>query len=95
MGATVVPVIVASDKTHLTNHMGSKEAWPVYLTTSNIPKDVRKRVCSHSSILIGFPVTRLSIFKDSNRGDEVNIDEGLPELRELTVAESLDIYFVY
>ncbi|KAF8596890.1 hypothetical protein BDV93DRAFT_454099, partial [Ceratobasidium sp. AG-I] len=71
IGSTVVPVVLASDKTHLTNQMGGKEAWPVYLTIGNIPKDVRKRVSSHSSILIGYlPVTRLSIFKDSNRGDE-------------------------
>lgn len=76
--------------------MGGKEAWPVYLTIGNIPKDVRKRVSSHSSILIGYlPVTHLSIFKDSNCGNEVNIDEDLPELKELTLAGSLDIYFVY
>jgi hypothetical protein len=68
----LVPVITASDKTHLTTHMGGKEAWPVHLTIGNIPKDVRKRVSSHSSILIGYlPVTRLSIFNDATRGDEV------------------------
>ncbi|KAF8594043.1 hypothetical protein BDV93DRAFT_459758 [Ceratobasidium sp. AG-I] len=71
VGSTVVPIILASDKTHLTTQMGGKEAWPVYLTIGNIPKDVRKQVSSHSSILIGYlPVTRLSIFKDSTRGDE-------------------------
>jgi len=40
-GATIVPVICASDKTHLTNFSGDQHAWPLYLTISNIRKDIR------------------------------------------------------
>ena len=35
-GATIVPVICASDKTHLTNFSGAQHAWPLYLTIGNI-----------------------------------------------------------
>ena len=35
-GATIVPVICASDKTHLTNFSGDQHAWPLYLTIGNI-----------------------------------------------------------
>ncbi|KAG6807985.1 hypothetical protein H0H92_005807, partial [Tricholoma furcatifolium] len=31
-GAVVAPIILASDKTQLTNFQGNKSAWPVYLT---------------------------------------------------------------
>ena len=40
-GATIVPVICASDKTHLTNFLGDHHAWPLYLTIGNIRKDIR------------------------------------------------------
>jgi len=35
-GAPIVPVICASDKTHLTNFSGDRHAWPLYLTFGNI-----------------------------------------------------------
>jgi len=35
-GATIVPVIFASDKTHLTNFSGDQHAWPLYRTIGNI-----------------------------------------------------------
>jgi hypothetical protein len=39
-GATIVPVICASDKTHLTNFSGDQHAWPLYLTVGNIRNDI-------------------------------------------------------
>jgi hypothetical protein len=39
-GATIVPLIFASDKTHLTNLSGDKQAWPLYMTIGNIRKDL-------------------------------------------------------
>jgi len=41
-GAKIVPVICASDKTHLTNFSGDQQAWPLYLTIGNIRKDIRR-----------------------------------------------------
>ena len=40
-GATIVHVICASYKTHMTNVLGDQHAWPVYLTTVNIRNDIR------------------------------------------------------
>ncbi|KAJ7159504.1 hypothetical protein C8R46DRAFT_906545 [Mycena filopes] len=37
-GATLVPIILASDKTQLTRFSGDQQAWPVYLTIGNIDK---------------------------------------------------------
>ncbi|KAI6039428.1 hypothetical protein EDC04DRAFT_2867973 [Pisolithus marmoratus] len=39
-GATVVPIILSSDKTSLSVFSGNKKAWPMYLTIGNISKDL-------------------------------------------------------
>jgi hypothetical protein len=43
-GGVVAAVILASDKTHLTQFRGDKSAWPVYLTLGNIEKATRRQV---------------------------------------------------
>ena len=40
-GGTLVPLIFASDKTHLTNFSGDKSAWPLYMSLGNINKEIR------------------------------------------------------
>ncbi|KAG2048204.1 hypothetical protein BDR06DRAFT_976173 [Suillus hirtellus] len=40
-GAVVVPVILALDKTSLSQFCGDQEVWPVYLTLGNISKDIQ------------------------------------------------------
>jgi hypothetical protein len=54
-GATIEPVICASDKTYLTNSSGDEHAWPLYLTIGNIQKDIchtpRKRVWIHPGLI--------------------------------------------
>jgi hypothetical protein len=40
-GVTIVPVICASDKTHLTNFFIDQHASPLYLMIGNIRKDIR------------------------------------------------------
>lgn len=58
-GATIIPVIVSSDKTQLT-HFRDKMAYPIYLTIGNIPKDIRRKPSRHAQILIGYiPTTKL------------------------------------
>ena len=42
-GGTIAPVIIASDKTQLTQFSGTKAAYPVYLTLGNIPKALRRK----------------------------------------------------
>jgi len=51
--ATIVPVICASNKTHLTNLSGDQHGWPLYLTIGNIHKDICSTPEKHSCILVG------------------------------------------
>ena len=40
VGATILGVILASDKTHLTNFAGDKSMHTVYMSLGNIHKDI-------------------------------------------------------
>lgn len=63
-GATVIPIILSSDKTQLTLFRG-KSAYPVYFTIGNIPKAIRRKPSRHAQILIGYiPTTRLEHVKN-------------------------------
>ncbi|KAI1781898.1 hypothetical protein LXA43DRAFT_907374 [Ganoderma leucocontextum] len=62
-GATVIPVIISSDKTQLTV-FGNKTAYPVYMTLGNLPKDIRSKPSRRSQILLAYlPTTRLQHIK--------------------------------
>ncbi|KIK50210.1 hypothetical protein GYMLUDRAFT_123146, partial [Collybiopsis luxurians FD-317 M1] len=63
-GGTVVPVIIASDKTQLTQFSGNKAAYPVYLTIGNIPKSLRRKPGYRACVLIAY----LSVDKISTEG---------------------------
>jgi len=59
-GATVIPVLVSSDKTQLTLFW-NKMAYPIYLMIRNIPKDIHRKPSRHAHFLIGYiPVTKLT-----------------------------------
>jgi len=51
--ATIVPVICASDKTHLTNILGDQHAWPLYLKIGTLRKDIRHTPNKRTLILVG------------------------------------------
>ena len=58
-GATIIPIIISSDKTQLTLFR-NKSAYPIYMTIGNIPKEIRKKPSSRAYILLGYlPTTRL------------------------------------
>ncbi|KAI0310832.1 hypothetical protein OF83DRAFT_1295682 [Amylostereum chailletii] len=64
-GATIIPIIISSDKTQLTLFR-NRAAYPVYLTIGNIPKDIRRKPSRHAQILLGYlPTSRLSHMKDA------------------------------
>ncbi|KAJ7790991.1 hypothetical protein B0H14DRAFT_3115482 [Mycena olivaceomarginata] len=42
-GASLAPVIIATDKTQLTQFSSGRSAYPVYLTLGNIPKALRRQ----------------------------------------------------
>ncbi|OJT12555.1 hypothetical protein TRAPUB_10899 [Trametes pubescens] len=58
-GATIIPIILSSDKTQLTV-FGSKTAYPVYMTIGNLPKDIRRKPSRRGQILLAYlPTSRL------------------------------------
>ncbi|KAI0821807.1 hypothetical protein BC628DRAFT_1278229, partial [Trametes gibbosa] len=70
-GATVAPVILASDKTTLSRMSGDKSAWPVYLTIGNIEKSDRRKPSAHAMVLLGYlPVAKLECFSEKRRALE-------------------------
>ena len=63
-GATLIPIILSSDKTRLTLFRG-KTAYPVYITIGNIPKDIRRKPSQRAQLLIGYiPTMRLEHMKN-------------------------------
>ena len=48
-----MPVICASDKTHLSDVSGDQHAWPLYLTNGHIQKDIQWTPIQRTWILVG------------------------------------------
>ncbi|VDB85587.1 unnamed protein product [Peniophora sp. CBMAI 1063] len=74
-GATVVPLIISSDKTQLTLFR-NRSAYPVYLTIGNIPKELRRKTSLQGMVLLGYlPVTGLKGIKndDVRRRAQLNL----------------------
>jgi hypothetical protein len=66
-GATIIPIIISSDKTQLTLFR-NKSAYPIYMTIGNIPKEIRKKPSSRAYILLGYlPTTRLENITNKSR----------------------------
>jgi hypothetical protein len=58
-GATIVPIIISSDKTQITLFR-NKSAYPVYLTIGNLPKEIRRKPSQQGQILLAYlPTDRL------------------------------------
>ncbi|KZT53284.1 hypothetical protein CALCODRAFT_408485, partial [Calocera cornea HHB12733] len=53
-GATLIPFILATDKTQLTQFSGNRQGYPVYLTIGNLPIAVRQKISTRAVILIGY-----------------------------------------
>ncbi|KAJ3725300.1 hypothetical protein C8R42DRAFT_575845, partial [Lentinula raphanica] len=69
-GATVAPVIIASDETQLSTFSGNKKAWPVYLTIGNIAKAERRKPSSRAWILLGYiPISQLECYSEDHRSE--------------------------
>ncbi|QRV83627.1 plasma membrane ATPase 4 [Ceratobasidium sp. AG-Ba] len=64
---TIIPVIISSDETKLTNFSGDKKAHPVYITIGNLPKRLRQRTSKRANILLGYlPVPKLNCESDKD-----------------------------
>ncbi|KAG9105665.1 hypothetical protein FRC07_009132 [Ceratobasidium sp. 392] len=51
---TVVPLIVATDETTLTNNPNSPKAHPVYLSIGNISKSIRRKPTKRAMVVVGY-----------------------------------------
>jgi len=80
-----VPVICASNKTHLTNISGSQHAWPLYLTIGIIRKHIHWTPRKWALILVGLIPCPL---KDSTNSEEAShsaVRTVLSRLRNLDI----------
>jgi len=53
-GGTLVPILLASDETHVTNFSGDKMLWPVYMSIGNILSSIRNTPMMYAWIPIAF-----------------------------------------
>lgn len=53
-GATVVPILLGSDKTQITSLAGDEAAWPVYITLGNLDRATRRSQHEPGTMLLGF-----------------------------------------
>jgi hypothetical protein len=65
-GATVVPIILSSDKTLMTKLQGDQTAWPVYITIGNINRGLRRQQTVPSILLLGFLPVIKAVTKNSD-----------------------------
>jgi hypothetical protein len=57
-GGTIIPILLATDKTMLSQHHGDESAWPIYVTIGNLDRATRRKQTVPGSVLLGFlPVT--------------------------------------
>ncbi|KAG8731844.1 hypothetical protein FRC10_001428 [Ceratobasidium sp. 414] len=52
--ATIIPLIIASDKTCLSTMAGGQKAYPVYVTVGNIDKSVRRETSRKATALLAY-----------------------------------------
>ncbi|KAJ3555685.1 hypothetical protein NM688_g2437 [Phlebia brevispora] len=65
-GATIIPIIISSDKTQLTLFR-NKTAYPIYMTIGNLPKEIRRKPSHCGQILLGYlPTTKLEHIKNDD-----------------------------
>ena len=68
IGSTVIPVLLGSDKTHLSLFAGNKSAWPLYMSIGNIHSKVRNSPSRNAWITIAYlPV---AAFRKDNGDNE-------------------------
>jgi hypothetical protein len=66
-GSTVIPVILGSDKAHLTVLSGNKKGWPVYLSIGNIKSCVRNKINNGAWVTIAhIPIVKFYDHPDTH-----------------------------
>ncbi|KAG1829890.1 hypothetical protein DFJ58DRAFT_719664 [Suillus subalutaceus] len=64
-GATIMPIIAASDKTPVTRQTGGLEMHPLFLTIGNIDSDIRMKATSHAWRCVAYiPIPKFETHSD-------------------------------
>ncbi|QRW13184.1 hypothetical protein RhiLY_12183 [Ceratobasidium sp. AG-Ba] len=72
---TIVPLIIASDETTLTNNPRGDKAHPIYLSIGNISKSVRRKPTKRPMIIIGYlPVDSFDDVPDDGSRQQFRAD---------------------
>jgi len=85
-GATIVPVICASDKSQLTNVADDHHAWPLYLTISIIQNVISRTPKMPAWILIGLISCPQKGTKNIDEAWHSAVGTVLSQLRHLDIA---------
>jgi len=67
----LAPVIIATDKTQLTQFSSNKSAYPIYMTLGNIPRAIRRKPSQQACFLLGY-LSVDKILKDDLSSREVS-----------------------
>jgi len=52
LGDTLVPLIIISDGTHLSNYAGDMKEWPVQMTIGNLSSKIRRMPSTHTVVMV-------------------------------------------
>lgn len=52
VGSSLIPVLITSDQTCLTNFSGDKKLWPMFMSLGNIPSGIRNKPSNQAWILL-------------------------------------------
>jgi len=85
-GATFVPVICTSDKTHLTNVLGAHHGWPLYHTIGIIANDIRRTPEQHAWIFVGLIPCPPKGAKNTDKAWHSAVGTVLSPLRNLDIS---------
>ncbi|KAI0072632.1 hypothetical protein K474DRAFT_1726506 [Panus rudis PR-1116 ss-1] len=82
-GATIVPIILSSDKTQIASFRG-KSAYPLYMTIGNIPKDIRRKPSQKAYVLLGYlPTDKLEEIRNQAKRRRLILNIFHASLREI------------
>ena len=84
IGSTLVPVLFASDATHLTNYSGDGKVWPLYMSIGNIKSSMRNKPSNQAWVPVAlFPVGPKRVKKVPGWSEEKQEQESIKVLHSL------------
>ncbi|KAH7098005.1 hypothetical protein BKA62DRAFT_814099 [Auriculariales sp. MPI-PUGE-AT-0066] len=76
-GASVIPIILSTDKTQLTSFTGKQTCYPVYMSIGTIPKHLRRQPSTRAWRLLAYLPTGNPLFGPAENGEVMIDSEGV------------------